>query len=318
MSNPTSGSVHANSALTSMSVAYMQEKDLFVAHKVFPVLPVAKQSDLYYTYDKDDFRRSEAQLRAPGTESAGGGYRLDSTANYFCGVNAIHLDIDDQMRANADSVLALDKDSTEYVTQQLMLKREKDWVTGFFGSGLWTGGSSNDINADWIVGTATPVSDIGIQKTSILQKTGYMPNTLVLGANAYNTLINADDVVDRIKYTQRGILGTELLANVLGLDNVYVCYAGENTAVEGATAVNTHIGATGSALLCYSAKAPSLMGASAGYTFTWSGYTGSQDGARISKLRMENLRSDRIEGELAYDMKQISPDLGHMWHTVDA
>jgi len=35
-------------------------------------------------------------------------------------------------------------------------------------------------------------------------------------------------------------------------------------------------------------------------------------------LRMENLRSDRIEGELAYDMKQISPDLGHMWHTVDA
>ena len=318
MSNPTLSAVHVNTPLTNMSVAYMQSADLFVAHKVFPVVPVAKQSALYFTYDKDDFRRSDAQLRAPGTESAGGGYRLDSSNNYFCSVKAIHKDIDDQIRANADAVLNMDRDATEYVTQQLMLKREKDWASTFFGSGIWTGGSSNDINADWTASSATPVSDIATQVSSILSKTGYKPNTLVLGSAAYNTLINADDVVDRIKYTQRGVLGPDLLASVVGVDNVYVMYAGENTAAEGATASNSFIGTTGSALLCYSAPAPSLMHASAGYNFVWSGYTGSQDGMRISRFRMDHLKADRIEGELSYDQKLISADLGHMWHTVDA
>ena len=83
MSNPTLSAVHVNTPLTNLSVAYMQAADLFVAHKVFPIVPVSKQSDLYYTYDKDDFRRSDAQVRAPGAESAGSGYRLDSTRNYF-------------------------------------------------------------------------------------------------------------------------------------------------------------------------------------------------------------------------------------------
>jgi len=319
MSNPTATSVHVNTPLTNMSVSFMQSADLFIAHKVFPIVAVSKQSDLYYTYDKDDFRRSEAQLRAPGAESAGGGYRLDSTGNYFCSVKAIHKDIDDQIRSNADAVLRMDQDATEYVTQQLMLKREKDWVSNFFGSGKWTGGTSNDINADWTSTGTSPVADIALQITSILQKTGYKPNALVLGTQAYNTLINNDDVVDRIKYTQRGVLGADLLAAVVGVDKVYVSYAGENTAAEGATASNSFIFAdTDSALLCYAAPSASLMSASAGLTFTWSGYTGSQDGTRISRFRMDHLKADRIEGEMAYDQKQISAELGHMWHTVSA
>ena len=314
MGNPTSGAVHVNTPLTNLSVAYMQEADLFVAHKVFPIVPVAKQSDLYYTYDKDDFRRSEAQVRAPGTESAGSGYRLDSSNNYFCDVNAIHKDIADQVRSNADAVLNMDMDATRYITQQLMLKRERDWASAFFGTGTGWSGSTTGLNitptAKWSDAASTPVANIQEQKDSILQKTGYMPNTLVLGAQAYSTLINSDDVVDRIKYTQRGVLGPDLLGAVLGVPRVFVCHAGENTANEGASASNSFIMSTDDALLCYAATAPSLMSASAGYTFVWSGYTGAQDGMRISRFRMDHLRSDRIEGELAYDQKLISLDLG--------
>ena len=320
MSNPTLSAVHVNTPLTNLSVAYMQAADLFVAHKVFPIVPVSNQSDLYYTYDKDDFRRSDAQVRAPGAESAGSGYRLDSTGNYFCNVNALHKDVSDQVRANADAVLNMDMDATKYISQQLMLKRERDWASAFFGTGTgWTGsttagnitpGTKRD------VATSTHVADIHAQKDSILSKTGYMPNTLVLGSQAYSTLINSDDVVDRIKYTQRGVLGPDLLGAVLGIPRVFVCHAGQNTANEGATAANSFIMNTADALLCYAATAPSLMSASAGYTFVWSGYTGAQDGMRISRFRMEHLRSDRIEGELAYDQKLISLDLGAYFTNV--
>ena len=317
MAKPQLSSVHVNTPLTNLSVAYSQAADLFVAHKVFPVVPVAKQSDIYYTYSAADFRRSEARLRAPGTESAGSGYSLDSSNTYFCHVNAVHKDIDDQIRANAEAVLDMDRDATEYIMQQLLLKREKDWADTFFGASTWTGGTSQDLDVNWSASDATPVADVQQQKMSILQKTGYMPNVLVCGADAYSTLINSDDVVDRIKYTQRGVLGPDLLAGVLGVDKVYVMYAGENTAAEGQTASNSFIGTTGTCVLLYAAKAPSLLHASAGYTFTWSGYTGAQDGQRISRFRMDHLRADRIEGELAYDQKLISADLGHRWESVD-
>jgi hypothetical protein len=208
----------------------------------------------------------------------------------------------------------MDTNATEYITQQLLLKRERDWSSAFFQTTTAWSGSTTAGNITpgikWDVATSTPVADVQAQMNSVLQKTGFQPNTLVLGSQAYSTLINSDDVVDRIKYTQRGVLGPDLLGAVLGVPRVFVCHAGQNTANEGATAVNSFIMNTDDALLCYAAPAPSLMSASAGYTFTWSGYTGAQDGMRISRFRMESLRADRIEGELAYDQKIISLDLG--------
>ncbi len=47
-SGPTQTDVHVNQPLTNISVAFMQSDAGFVARKVFPVVPVAKQSDRYY------------------------------------------------------------------------------------------------------------------------------------------------------------------------------------------------------------------------------------------------------------------------------
>ena len=99
MPNPTSTDVHVDAVLTNMSVAYQQEAYAFVAARAFPVVNVAKQTDLYFTYSQADFMRDQVQRRADGTESAGTGYSL-STASYSCDVWALHKDIGDQTRAN--------------------------------------------------------------------------------------------------------------------------------------------------------------------------------------------------------------------------
>ena len=101
MPNPTQSDLHVNVPLTNVSVAYMQDKATFIADKVFPRVPVQKQSDLYWKYSKSDWRRTDAQKRAPGTETAGVGWKVD-TGQYFAEVWAVHKDIDDQVRANAD------------------------------------------------------------------------------------------------------------------------------------------------------------------------------------------------------------------------
>jgi hypothetical protein len=47
MPNPTQADLHVNVPLTNVSIAYIQKADAFIATKVFPKVPVSKQSDLY-------------------------------------------------------------------------------------------------------------------------------------------------------------------------------------------------------------------------------------------------------------------------------
>ena len=77
-------------------------------------------------------------LRAPGTESAGGHYTVDSSPSYGAEIYAFHHDIPDPVRANADSVLAPDRESTELVTLKALIKREKLWVTKYFTTVIYT------------------------------------------------------------------------------------------------------------------------------------------------------------------------------------
>jgi hypothetical protein len=95
VTNPTAGDVHVNTPLTNFSQKYLLSADMFIATRAFPNAPVTKQSDLYYEFNRGDFYRDEAQERADGTESAGGGFRL-STNPYFARVYAFHKDVTDR------------------------------------------------------------------------------------------------------------------------------------------------------------------------------------------------------------------------------
>ena len=69
---PLSSAVHADRPLTDLSVASIQSDEAFIATKVFPAVPVAKESDTYYVYGTEFFMRDDAKLRGENTQSAGG------------------------------------------------------------------------------------------------------------------------------------------------------------------------------------------------------------------------------------------------------
>lgn len=321
MPNPTIGDVHVNRPLTNISIAYMQNASNFIASTVFPNITVAKKSDTYFTYDRGDFWRNEVQRRAPGAETAGSGHRI-STDSYTCDVFAIHRDVDDQTRANADSPLNLDREAAQWLAQQLLLKKEEDFVNTFFTTSLWTGSSSGgDLTGvaaapgaaqflQWNDANSTPVETIRAQIVAMAEKTGFKPNTLVIGPEVWAALIDHPDLLERIKYSQKGVVTMDLLAGLLDIDRVLVGWGTRNTAAEGATnAYDFYWGK--SALLCYSNPNPGLMVPSAGYTFSWNGLLGSGAlGGRVRSYRLERNQSDRIEAEMAYDLKQVAADLG--------
>jgi hypothetical protein len=78
-----------------------------------------------------------------------------------------------------------------------------------------------------------PIRVITNQSIEMASKTGYRPNTLVLSPRVFYALKNHEDILDRIKYTQKGIVTTDLLATLFEVDNVYVAWAVVNTAAQG-------------------------------------------------------------------------------------
>lgn len=333
MPMPTQSDLHVNSPLTNVSVAYLQDARKYVAARIFPQVKVQKQSDLYWKYSKSDWRRTDVQRRAPSTESPGVGWNV-LTDQYFAHVYAVHKDIDDQLRANADSNFNLDSDATKFITNQLLLKRDIDWAAKYFVTGVWgteytgvTSGPSASQFVQWDQASSDPLANFTKFENAFDLLTGFMPNKMIVGVDVWAALKNHPAILDRIKYTQRGVVTEDLVASFFGVEEFMVARATQtavaqvnDAATQDAAATYSRVVNSKAALLCYAPSAPSLLTPSAGYTFTWNGYNGAGGGLgiRVKSFRMEPIASDRIEAEMTYDMKVVSPDMGVFLNSVVA
>jgi len=318
MSSPVSSDVYVSAPLTNISIAYLQSAAGFVAGRVFPDVPVQKQGGQYWTYDRGSFNRDEMEKRAPGTESAGAGYTIDSSPTYFCEKWALHKDVDDETRANEDSVLDGDRDAVDFLSLKALIRKERLWAEKYFASSLWT--TDLTPNNLWSTDDGTPIEDVRTACRTILQSTGLEANTMVLNALVRDKLLDHPDIIDRLKYGQTAgqpAMADEVaLAKLFNVDRVLVMKGIYNSSKEGQTASHSFIGGA-HALVCHVAARPGLRTPSAGYTFSWAGLMGQGGmGTRIKKFRMEQLASDRVEIEMAFDMKLVAADLGYFFDTV--
>lgn len=314
MPQPTSSDVHVDAPLTNISVAYIQDTDRFIARDVFPVVQVEKQSDKFFTYDKGDWFRDQAELRESGTESAGSGYGL-STDTYFCDVYAFHKDLGEQEFANADDPINLRQEATQFVTRELLMRQEKEWNSTFFTTGTWdtdvTGGTDFTQWDDYA--NSDPIQDVETGKETVLSNTGFEANTLVMGYSVFRQLKHHPDIIDRTKYTSSESIDTAVLSEVFGVEDIQVALTVENTAEEGATDSMGFVHGK-NALLMHVASNPGLLTPSAGYTFTWTDVSdGLGENIGITRIDMPELRAERVEGQISFDEKAISTDLGYFF-----
>lgn len=320
---PTLSEVHMNKPLTNISVAYIQDRSEYIAGDVFPEVGVAKASDKYFTYDKNDWFRDEAERRAPSTPSAGGGYNL-SDDSYSCDVYAFHKDIDAQTESNYDEPLDADRDATEFVTQRLLLKRDKLFIDNFLTTSVWgtdkQGGDGTHDFEEWNdYSNSDPIGLITGYRRDVKKTTGLKPNRLLIGGQVWDELKDHDDIIDRIKYTREAIdINPALVARAFDLDKIVIAEGIEATNNEGATAAYGHLVGK-QALLYYVPSRAALLQPSAGYIFSWTGYAGSNAfGVGMDRFTMRELKARRIEGEMAFDIKQIGSDLGVYLYDVVA
>jgi hypothetical protein len=299
-----------DSLLTDISVAFIQSSTKYVATKVFPSVPVQKASDKYATYSQADFLRDEVERRADNAPAVRIGYRT-GTDSYIVDEWAAAHAIGDQMRANADDPFSPEMDAVRFLTQKMMIKREVEFVSKFMGTGIWGVDSSGGSDfVQWSNAASTPIEDIHDASVTMEAASGFLPNKLVLGRQAWYDLKNHPDIVDRIKHTSRDAVTTDLVARLFGIDEVLVSGAVRNTRGEGTTHSGSHL-AGDDALLVYSPASPGLMQPAAGYTFEWSGLLpGAVGGQVVERYRDEDAIADIVRVRAAWAQKVVSSALG--------
>lgn len=315
-SNPTPGDVYINPMLTSVSVAYMQDPANYVADKVFPIIPVQMQAGQYPLYDKGDFLRDEARRRAPGTAAARGGFNITWPA-YRCEVDAFAKELDEQTRANYATMLAADKDCTAFATQKVMIRRERAWITAFFGAGIWgtdlTGVASAPSAGQfiqWDQATSDPQVDVDTAKAAQVKAGEPEPNTMAIDYLTFLALRHNAKIRAAFQYVTADQIDEGKLKTYFGVKRLFVMRAAYETALAGGTQAFALMAPKG-AFLCYTPDAPSLLMPSAGYTMTWDGYTGAGAmGIRVKKYFDQIKSVDVFEVEQAYDQRLISAGCG--------
>lgn len=339
VTNPTAGDVHVNVPLTNFSQKYMQDNGMFVGLNAFPNLPVAKQSDLYYEFSRADFFRDEPNIeRADGTESAGGGFRL-ATFPYFARVYAFHKDVTDRQRANQDPQVALERSATQFVTMKLMLRRERLFQSTFFNTSIWGTDAVGDANPTgnqflfWDNASSNPIVDVRTAIRTVHGNTGLRPNKMLIGREAWDTLLDNDAILARIEGGATtaipAMVMRALIASLFELDAIFVMDSvvntggQENPASPITTRANLNAGESTSfiggdnALIYYAPDSVGLEEPTAGMQFSWTGFMGATaNGMRIRRFRMEPTQADRIEGEMAFDYKVVAPELGYFFSNV--
>ena len=325
MPQPSINQVHVDAILTNASVAYIQSADNFIANRVFPIVPVDKQSNLYFKYTKEDWFRDDARLRADGAEAATSGYGL-STDSYYADVYAIKKAVGDQTMANFDNPLDPMRDAAKFTAQLILNRMEQQFVTDFITTGVWgtdyagvAGSPSTNEFKQWSdLSNSDPIQDVETWKARILSTTGFEANKLVLGYDVYKTLRNHPDVIDRVKYTGNTVPDTAYLASLFGLEEVLVAKAVKNTATEGQTG-SFSFAFGKSAILVHAPANPGLLTPSAGYSFQWRGVSeGLGLTVGTKQYRVEQNAATYIESQIAFDNKVVAADLGVFAGTVVA
>ena len=322
----TPSQVHIDQPLSNLTLAYAQSQENFIADKVFPTVGVQRQSDKYYIYDRANMNRTgDVQKLAPRTEVNRIGMTI-SNSSYYADVYGLGMDFDEQTLANEDAVLDIRAAGAETLATRLMIHREEQFASTFFSAGVWaTDNTPSNLWSDYT--NSTPIQDVTTaRRTMQLGSGGFKPNTMVVGKEVRDILINHPDILARLNggatVSNTALITNAKLAEIFEVENFYVMEAVKNSSAEGVAESNAFIGGK-NALLVHTPRSAGLMTPAAGLTFAWNNIPGVNNlGITVESFSDDALKrqqvAEHIQVKMSYDMKVVGADLGYFFEAVIA
>ena len=301
------GTLRVDVPLTNITIDYKNFSYPLAMGEAFPILPVKKQSGMYYRFDKKSFITANSNW-SPGSSGKIVSPYVASTDNYGCGRHKLLGEVTDEDKAQADKALQVEATTAKKVKDMLLLEKEIAIATALQDSDDTYSAYTDAVSEAWNAAASTPRADVNDAKASIRTNAAVDPSelTMIISHDKFLDLQNNDEVRDQFKYTSKESVSKDMLARYFDVKKVIVVSGVYNSADEGQAASMADIWTDSKATLLYTPDRPALREPSAGYIVGENLFgSGSQ---RVRKFRDsdESKEQDLIEVTDSWDVLETA------------
>ena len=303
---PSSQQIHRDRPLENISVAYKSER--LIADRLAPRVPVVHESDTYFVYAKDSLTLPQT-IRANGASANEASWNI-STSSYVLTQHALKGLVTDRDRSNADEAIRLDIDTTEYLTEKILMRKEIDLANIVTTAANWANATSLSSTLAWNQNTtlSNPIAYVDSACSVVASQSGKIPNTVVLNDPTFRAAKEHISIVDRIKYTSPDSVTDQILAKLFNVQQVLVAGGIQNTGQEGQADSMGWIW-TDMAFVAYIEQNPGLRKPSALCQFTKTEFGNPY---KVKRWREEEREGDFIEVSSLFQNKVVASDCAYI------
>ena len=296
----------ANPVLTAMLEKYLRLKSGFVASRLAPYFHASEQSAKYYVFDRDNMMSIPTDLsRAPSGPYKRTSLKL-SDDSYSTTDKGIEIPVDDYERSKYKNTFTIDDAAMRRAETIIRVNHEKRVAALAVSAGV----TSSVPTVKWdTFATSTPVADIDTAKEYVYKNCGMDANLMILPRPVYMFLKEHPAIIDKIKYSQKGISTVEIMQEVFGIAEILVAGLGENTAASGQAVVPGYIWAD-NVIICHAENTEDLQAPNFLRTFLWTESTGNND-VLVESYRENAIKSDIHRASQYTDEKLVGAELGY-------
>lgn len=206
--------------LTNLARGYTNAQ--LVADALFPFVEIPKESGKIPTFGKEAFKiyNTERALRAKSNRISPEGR---GSIDVVLDEHDLEYPID--YREAEEDMFPLEEHATMVVSEGIRLRHEKmcadlaqnpaNYPTGNKITLAGTSQFTDKTNSD-------PIGVIEDAKEAVRNKIGRRPNTMLIGAEAFKALKHHPQLVERIKYSMKGIVTVDLMKEIFEIEKIVV------------------------------------------------------------------------------------------------
>ena len=295
------GEVHVDAVLTNLSRTF-KFPDL-IADEVSPRVKVKKDSDVYYTFGREEIRLKgdgEGDRKNACSPAVAFDWRPTGTEAYVCVTRALKDSVCDRTVKNADSPVRPMRRTVEKLTRNLLMHRERRIAKLFTASPLITSTSTPAIK--WDTPTADIEDDIRAAKEDFRLACGAYPSHIIMSATVWGFVKLFIKASAEVSIMERS---SDLPLNKLWGMQVVISEAMFNSAAEGAAESVADVWPDTVTLVWVNpSKRPSLEDSSFSWSFT------SRDFV-VRRWRDEEIEATMLEVQMCVDEKVVAPFAAH-------
>lgn len=254
--------------LTTLAQGYSDPE--FVGDVLFPAVPVEIAGGQIIEFGKESFKLYTTQ-RAPGTHFKrvqfgylGKPYALEN--------HGLEVALPSEHVRDAQKGPGIDLSSRAVSLNLSVNKRSLEVQQAGLATNPANYAADSKValagTSKWSDPASKPITQIAEYRETIRAKTGRYPNTALFSALAWKAFINNPEVLDRIKFTQTGIVTTELAAVLLQIPKIKIGLG----VLSNDSNVNTDIWGNNCVLAYTSLGKLGAEEPSYGYTYTLTGH----------------------------------------------